>query len=101
MNSGTKVCIICGYAAATSFCADIKWLQLWSEFVKSPTFLVGSYWAGLSPAAGMELCCLLGVALAIAVTLFDIARSAPVMLLLWLLYLSVYKVGQVFLWFQW
>ena len=69
--------------------------------MKSPTFLVGSYWAGLSPAAGMELCCLVGVALAIAVTLFDIARSAPVMLLLWLLYLSVYKVGQVFLWFQW
>ena len=69
--------------------------------MKLPTFVVGSYWAGLNPAAGMELCCLVGGALAIAVTLFDVACSTPVMLLLWLLYLSVYKVGQVFLWFQW
>jgi len=84
-----------------SLSSGLKWSQLWSEFVKFPTFLVGSYWAGLNPATGMELCCLVGMVLAIAVTLFDVARSAPVMLLLWLLYLSMYKVGQVFLWFQW
>ena len=49
----------------------------------------------------MELCCLLGVAIGFAVATFDVFRTAPVMLMLWLLYLSVYKVGQVFLWFQW
>ena len=63
--------------------------------------LVGTYWAGLNPAAGMVLCCLLGVAIGFAVATFDIFHTAPMMLMLWLLYLSVYKVGQVFLWFQW
>ena len=79
----------------------ITWHRVWREFLNYPTVLVGTYWAGLNPAAGMELCCLLGVAIGFAVATFDIFRTAPMMLMLWLLYLSVYKVGQVFLWFQW
>lgn len=79
----------------------LTWRQVWREFLSYPTLLVGTYWAGLNPAAGMVLCCLLGVAIGFAVATFDIFRTAPMMLMLWLLYLSVYKVGQVFLWFQW
>ena len=56
---------------------------------------------GLDPAAGMKLCCLLGMAIGFVVATFDIFRTVPTMLMLWLLYLSVYKVGQVLLWFQW
>ena len=80
---------------------DLTWRQVWREYLNYPTLLVGTYWAGLNPAAGMELCCLLGVVIGFAVATFDTFRTAPVMLMLWLLYLSVYKVGQVFLWFQW
>ena len=54
----------------------------------------------LNPA-GMEFCCLLGVAVGFEVAAFDILRTAPMMLMLWLLYFSSYKyVGQVLRWFQ-
>ena len=47
----------------------------------------------LSPSVAMELCCLAGVLLGLAALVFRAMRCSLTFLLLWLLYLSLYKVG--------
>ncbi|CAI5664348.1 unnamed protein product [Oreochromis niloticus] len=49
----------------------------------------------------MELLCLIGAALSLAATLVEAFRDSVVFFCLWVLYLSMYEVGQVFLYFQW
>eukprot|EP00117_Sycon_ciliatum_P049704 scpid49576/ scgid35198/ Lipase maturation factor 2 len=56
---------------------------------------------GLDPEHGMELLCLLGCALSGLMLLWERARSSVSFFVLWLMYLSVYQVGQTFLSFQW
>ncbi|XP_072291218.1 lipase maturation factor 2a [Eucyclogobius newberryi] len=73
------------------------WEQLWS----SPSLLWLGPHLGLDTHTCMELLCLLGAALSLAATLMEAFRDSVVFLLLWALYMSIYQVGQVFLYFQW
>uniref|UniRef100_A0A8C5PYW2 Lipase maturation factor n=1 Tax=Leptobrachium leishanense TaxID=445787 RepID=A0A8C5PYW2_9ANUR len=67
----------------------------------SPTLLWLGPSVGLDTELGMELICLLGALLSLGAVLFQRLRDSLVFLLLWVLYLSLYQVGQVFLYFQW
>ncbi|CAI9582626.1 unnamed protein product [Staurois parvus] len=73
----------------------------WEQLKDSPTLLWLGPRVGLDTEQGMELICLLGVLLSVGALLFSVLRDSLVFLLLWILYLSVYQVGQVFLYFQW
>jgi hypothetical protein len=55
----------------------------------------------LPPHLVMELCCLVGGLLSMMLIIFKPLRTSILFLVLWALYLSVYKVGQTFMWFQW
>ncbi|KAJ8003120.1 hypothetical protein DPEC_G00166070 [Dallia pectoralis] len=72
------------------------------EQVRStPTLLWLGPQLGLDTQTAMELLCLLGAALSLAATLVESLRDSLVFLFLWILYMSLYQVGQVFLYFQW
>ncbi|CAL8296602.1 unnamed protein product [Boreogadus saida] len=75
--------------------------SLWAQFQSSPTLLWLSPKLGLSTHTSVELLCLVGAALSLAATLLEPLRDSLVFFVLWLLYLSLYQVGQVFLYFQW
>ena len=55
----------------------------------------------LPPHRVMELCSLVGALLALFMIAFRAMRCSLMFVFLWALYLSVYKVGQTFMWFQW
>ncbi|KAM6960596.1 lipase maturation factor 2a [Aplochiton taeniatus] len=74
---------------------------LWDQLLSSPTLLWLGPRLGLDTHTAMELLCLLGAALSLAATLVEALRDSLVFFCLWLLYLSMYQVGQVFLYFQW
>ncbi|CAN0262150.1 unnamed protein product [Rangifer tarandus platyrhynchus] len=74
-----------------------RWQQLW----ETPTLLWEAPLLGLDTAQGLELLSLLGTLLALGALLTRQLRHLLVYLLLWATYLSVYQVGQVFLYFQW
>ncbi|KAG9340033.1 hypothetical protein JZ751_022144 [Albula glossodonta] len=67
----------------------------------SPTLLWLGPRLGLDTQQGMELICLLGALLSLGAMVFQALRNNLVFLFLWVLYLSLYQVGQVFLYFQW
>uniref|UniRef100_A0A8C9TD55 Lipase maturation factor n=1 Tax=Scleropages formosus TaxID=113540 RepID=A0A8C9TD55_SCLFO len=67
----------------------------------SPTLLWLGPRLGLNTQQGMELICLLGVLLSFGAMVMNPLRDSLVFFCLWALYLSVYQVGQVFLYFQW
>nr|XP_018671948.1 lipase maturation factor 2-like [Ciona intestinalis] len=69
-----------------------------SYFMKEPTLL---WFIKLEPHLAMELLCILGVLLSFVCMIWKRVRTMPTYFLLWLFYLSVYKVGDTFLWFQW
>ncbi|KAK2494419.1 hypothetical protein MC885_013989 [Smutsia gigantea] len=73
------------------------WQQLW----ESPTLLWEVPRLGLDTAQGLELLSLLGTLLALGALLLRQLRNLLIYLLLWVAYLSVCQVGQVFLYFQW
>lgn len=75
--------------------------SLWEQFRSSPTLLWLSPKVGLGTHTSVELLCLLGAALSLAATLLEPLRDSLVFACLWLLYLSLHQVGQVFLYFQW
>ncbi|XP_075713713.1 lipase maturation factor 2 [Rhinoderma darwinii] len=75
--------------------------SLWEQLKDSPTLLWLGPRVGLDTEQGMELICLLGAVLSLGALLFNCLRDSLVFLLLWILYLSIYQVGQVFLYFQW
>ncbi|CAL8358743.1 unnamed protein product [Lota lota] len=75
--------------------------SLWEQFQASPTLLWLSPKLGLSTHTSVELLCLVGAALSLAATLVEPLRDSLVFFFLWLIYLSLYQVGQVFLYFQW
>lgn len=74
---------------------------LLEQLKDSPTLLWLGPRLGLDTEQGMELICLLGAVLSLGALLFNCLRDGLVFLLLWILYLSLYQVGQVFLYFQW
>lgn len=67
----------------------------------SPTLLWFGPHLGLHTQHCMELLSLSGAALSLATMTFPLLRDCRVFLLLWVLYMSLYQVGQVFLYFQW
>nr|XP_020470053.1 lipase maturation factor 2 isoform X2 [Monopterus albus] len=75
--------------------------SLGEQLLSSPTLLWLGPRLGLDTHATMELLCLIGAALSLAATLVESLRDSIVFFCLWALYLSMYQVGQVFLYFQW
>ncbi|XP_053108807.1 lipase maturation factor 2 [Hemicordylus capensis] len=73
----------------------------WEQLRDSPTLLWLGPRLGLDTEQGMELLCLLGALLSFGALLLEPLRDSLVFLALWALYLSLYQVGQVFLYFQW
>ncbi|KAM6095244.1 lipase maturation factor 2 isoform 1-T1 [Chlamydotis macqueenii] len=74
---------------------------LWEQLRDLPTLLWLGPRLGLDTELGMELLCLLGVLASFGALLFEALRDCLLFALLWVLYLSLYQVGQVFLYFQW
>ncbi|XP_051889361.1 lipase maturation factor 2a [Pristis pectinata] len=74
---------------------------LLDQLKDSPTLLWLCPSLGLDTEQGMELICLLGIILSFTALLAEPLRDSFVFACLWFLYLSVYQVGQVFLYFQW
>ncbi|XP_074757759.1 lipase maturation factor 2 [Athene noctua] len=74
---------------------------LWEQLRDFPTLLWLSPHLGLDTELGMELLCLLGVLASFGALLFESLRDSLLFALLRVLYLSLYQVGQVFLYFQW
>ncbi|KAK7892151.1 hypothetical protein WMY93_024114 [Mugilogobius chulae] len=75
--------------------------SLWEQLWTSPSLLWLGPHLGLDTHTCMELLCLLGAALSLAATLIEAFRDSVVFFCLWALYMSMYQVGQVFLYFQW
>ncbi|XP_053282231.1 lipase maturation factor 2a [Pleuronectes platessa] len=71
------------------------------QLLSSPTLLWLGPRLGLDTHTAMELLCLIGAALSLAAMLVEALRDSVVFFCLWALYLSMYQVGQVFLYFQW
>ncbi|PIK46800.1 putative lipase maturation factor 2 [Apostichopus japonicus] len=71
------------------------------KFQDLPTLLWFLQDYGIEASAGMELICILGIAASLVCLLSQRMRDSMTFALLWFLYLSVYQVGQTFLWFQW
>ncbi|MEQ2291027.1 hypothetical protein AMECASPLE_009221 [Ameca splendens] len=74
---------------------------LLDQLLSSPTLLWLGPHLGLDTQTAMELLCLTGAALSLAAMLVEALRDSLVFFCLWALYLSMYQVGQVFLYFQW
>nr|XP_033490744.1 lipase maturation factor 2a [Epinephelus lanceolatus] len=75
--------------------------SLWEQLLASPTLLWLGPQLSLDTHTAMELLCLVGAVLSLAATLVEAFRDSVVFFCLWALYLSMYHVGQVFLYFQW
>ncbi|KAK5606594.1 hypothetical protein CRENBAI_018133 [Crenichthys baileyi] len=74
---------------------------LLDQLLSSPTLLWLGPHLGLDTQTALELLCLTGAALSLAAMLVEALRDSLVFFCLWALYLSMYQVGQVFLYFQW
>ncbi|XP_013919055.1 PREDICTED: lipase maturation factor 2-like [Thamnophis sirtalis] len=75
--------------------------DFWQQLRDSPTLLWLGPHLGLDTEQGLELLCLMGTLLSFGALVLEPLRDSLVFLALWGLYLSVYQVGQVFLYFQW
>lgn len=67
----------------------------------SPTLLWFGPRLGLDTQQCMELLSLTGALISLMALAVPLLRDCRVFLILWILYLSLYQVGQVFLYFQW
>ncbi|XP_041651905.1 lipase maturation factor 2a [Cheilinus undulatus] len=75
--------------------------SLGEQLLSRPTLLWLGPRLGLDTHTAMELLCLIGAALSLAASLVEGFRDSVVFFCLWALYMSLYQVGQVFLYFQW
>ncbi|XP_030072156.1 lipase maturation factor 2 isoform X1 [Microcaecilia unicolor] len=75
--------------------------SLLEQLKESPTLLWLGPQLGLDTEQSMELMCLVGTVLSFGAMVMEPLRDSLVFLLLWIFYLSLYQVGQVFLYFQW
>ena len=66
-----------------------------------PSILLLSGFVGLAPDHMMEIICLIGGSLSFLVAVAPSFGGQFMFLFLWILYLSLYQVGQTFMWFQW
>lgn len=74
----------------------------WDELLDSqPTLLKLTPKLGLSVQQGMDLLCVAGMAVSFLCVVCKTMRDTVSFILLWMLYFSLYQVGQTFLWFQW
>ncbi|XP_067656214.1 lipase maturation factor 2-like [Haliotis asinina] len=74
----------------------------WQELLEGqPTLLKLTPKLGLSIQSGMDLLCLGGILISFFCMVSQRMRDVVSFTLLWMLYLSLYQVGQTFLWFQW
>lgn len=79
-----------------------KEITSWEELLEGqPTLLRLMPKLGLSTETGMDLLCILGILISFCCVVFYTARDMVSFTLLWMMYLSLYQVGQTFLWFQW
>ncbi|KAM9807497.1 lipase maturation factor 2a [Neosynchiropus ocellatus] len=74
---------------------------LMEQLLSLPTLLWFGPHLGLDSQTAMELLCLVGAVLSLAAALVEALRDSVVFFCLWAVYLSMYQVGQVFLYFQW
>jgi hypothetical protein len=74
---------------------------IFSQMEQKPTLLLLSGIAGLAPDHMMELICLVGTAIGFLAAVAPSYGSKVTFFILWIFYLSLYQVGQTFMWFQW
>jgi len=90
-----------GLLPASSYIINLKLSPSLEELWRNPTLLQFSKALHLSVTQMMEVLCLAGTVLSLWMTVAPSLLTKPTFFMLWLSYLSVYKVGQTFLWFQW
>ncbi|CAL1533703.1 unnamed protein product [Lymnaea stagnalis] len=74
----------------------------WHDLMEGqPTLLKLMPRLGLDTQTGMDLICLAGIVVSFFCVVSRTARDFISFTLLWMFYLSLYQVGQTFLWFQW
>ncbi|KAK3591845.1 hypothetical protein CHS0354_005041 [Potamilus streckersoni] len=74
----------------------------WGDLLDGkPTLLKLTPKLGLDTQQGMDLLCLLGMAISFLCLVYKQLQDTVAFTLLWMFYLSLYQVGQTFLWFQW
>ncbi|ESO91574.1 hypothetical protein LOTGIDRAFT_204109 [Lottia gigantea] len=74
----------------------------WQELLDGqPTLLKLTPKLGLDVQTGMDLLCLGGIVISLFCMISKGGRDIVSFTLLWMLYLSLYQVGQSFMWFQW
>ena len=56
---------------------------------------------GLSPDLMMDFLCLIGTAIGACAAFWPSYGNKIAFIFMWLMYQSIYKVGETFLWFQW
>lgn len=71
------------------------------DFVKEPNLLRLRDFFKVDAYAMLELCTLVGGILAFLAAFLEDFRTFSVFFTMWIMYFSAFKVGQVFLWFQW
>ncbi|KAG1714702.1 Lipase maturation factor 2 [Nymphon striatum] len=67
----------------------------------TPTLIWLGVYYGIDIPDFMEIICLCGLLLSIYAMMSQLHRKAPLFFGLWFMYLSIYKVGQTFMHFQW
>ncbi|XP_015263345.1 PREDICTED: lipase maturation factor 2, partial [Gekko japonicus] len=73
----------------------------WEQLRDSPTLLWLGPRLGLDTEQGLEALCLLGVLLSFGALILEPLRDSLLFLALWALYLSLYQVGNLFIYFIW
>ncbi|KAK0055177.1 lipase maturation factor 2 isoform X2 [Biomphalaria pfeifferi] len=74
----------------------------WQDLMEGqPTLLKLMPRLGLDTQMGMDLLCLAGMVISFFCVASRTTRDFISFTLLWMFYLSLYQVGQTFLWFQW
>ena len=71
------------------------------DFLQQPSLVRFRYKYSMDTESAMDLVCLTGIVLSFLATLSSAFRSTLSFFFMWVLYMSLYSVGQTFLWFQW
>jgi len=72
-----------------------------ADFLQQPSLVRFRYKYSMDTESAMDLVCLSGIVLSFLATISSAFRSTLSFSLMWVLYMSLYAVGQTFLWFQW
>ena len=76
-------------------------VQLSIFFIKILTAFIFPGIFGLSPDLMMDLLCIIGTAIGACAAFWPSYGNKIAFIVMWLMYQSLYKVGETFLWFQW